>query len=77
MKMPNKKINFLKLEIAQTSRFMITTKTRMCLNFTKEKRTKACNLITGIRALGKLSNKPIKLFKKMRRVMLIPLHQKR
>lgn len=69
MKMLNKKTNFHILEIAQTLRFMKTIKTRMNLNFIKEKKTKVYNLITGTRALEKPYSKLIRLHKRMKKVM--------
>lgn len=69
MKMLNKKTNFLILEIAQTLRFMKTIKTRMNLNFIKEKKTKVYNLITGTRALEKPYSKLIRLHKRMKKAM--------
>lgn len=67
--MLNKKTNFLILEIAQTLRFMKTIKTRMNLNFIKEKKTKVYNLITGTRALEKPYSKLIRLHKRMKKAM--------
>ncbi len=69
MKMLNKKTNFHILEIAQTLRFMKTIKTRMNLNFIKEKKTKVYNLITGTRALEKPYSKLIRLHKRMKKAM--------
>jgi hypothetical protein len=48
---------------------MKTIKTRMNLNFIKEKKTKVCNLITGTKALEKPYSKPIRLHKKMKKAM--------
>jgi len=56
----NYKINYHKLETAQTLRFRTQMKIRMSLNFTKEKRTKVFNQITDIRVQERQFNKLIK-----------------